>query len=159
MRNLAATLSIIDREQPQLSPLLTVPRETHGGMDRPIIGPRQQAAFEHLVDWVALITNTEDEAEISTLTESNTSLAGNVTPPTAIEEYAPARPRPIRFGAQLQPWQPKDPFDPEIFNRASGYRPKRTEFKSRRDRPRMASNKRRLLRPGTSSRSRGLSCP
>jgi hypothetical protein len=141
MRNLAATLSIIDREQPQLSPLMTVPRETHGGMDRPIIGPRQQAAFEHLVDWVALITNTEHDSEkttqpntaldiaaegvveISTLTESNTSLPGDTASPTAIEEYAPARPRPVRFGAQLQPWQPKDPFDPEIFNRAQRLRP------------------------------------
>ena len=65
MRNLAATLAIIDREQPQLSPLLTVPRETHGDMDRPIIGPRQQAAFEHLVDWVALVTNTQDDDEVT----------------------------------------------------------------------------------------------
>jgi hypothetical protein len=136
MHNLAATLAIIDREQPQLSPLLTVPRETHGGMDRPIIGPRQQAAFERLVDWVALITNTDDdsdtttqpdpahqlaaldEATMASVADANTSLRSDVAPPSVAVENAPARAVPIRYGAQLQPWQPKDPFDPEIFNRA-----------------------------------------
>ncbi|HEX2474165.1 MAG TPA: hypothetical protein VHK01_05440 [Lacipirellulaceae bacterium] len=144
MRNLAATLALIDREQPQLSPLLTVPRETHGGMDRPIIGPRQQAAFEHLVDWVALITNidndfeqaaqpyhapelaTYDEATMATVAQANTSVSSDEAKSAIVEKNASTRPMPIQFGAQLQPWQPKDPFDPEIFNRA---RPIRTERK------------------------------
>jgi hypothetical protein len=145
MFNLRATLTIVDRKQPQLSPLLTVPRETHGGMDRPIIGPRQQTAFEHLVDWVALVTNTKDdgeeatkpepapelaahdEATMATVAESNSPTSSNLEPPTVEGEIAPERPLLIRYGAQLQPWQPKDLFDPEIFNRAQRLRPKTNE--------------------------------
>jgi hypothetical protein len=145
MRNLAATLAIVDREQPQLSPLLTVPRETHGGMDRPIIGPRQQPAFEHLVDWVALVTNTEDDREeaakpdsapklasydehaMATVTETNSPTPTNLGPSTVVRENAPEQPLPIRYGAQLRAWQPKDPFDPEIFNRAQRLRSDRSE--------------------------------
>ena len=29
----------------------------------------------------------------------------------------PVAPRQLQFGAHLEPWQPKDEFDPEIFNR------------------------------------------
>jgi hypothetical protein len=28
----------------------------------------------------------------------------------------------VKFGADLRPWQPKDEFDPEIFNRAEAKR-------------------------------------
>jgi hypothetical protein len=145
MRNLVATLALIDHEQPQLSPLLTVPRETHGGMDRPIIGPRQQAAFEHLVDWVALVSNTQkvgqeaakpdsaletasyDNATMASVAETSSPVPSNLELPPA-ERDSVAEPRsPIQYGAQLRPWQPKDPFDPEIFNRAQRLRPKSNE--------------------------------
>jgi hypothetical protein len=65
MRNLAATLAIVDRDQPHLSLLLTVPRRTHGGMRAPVFGPRQSAAFTHVVEWVALVSrssSSEDQA-------------------------------------------------------------------------------------------------
>jgi hypothetical protein len=61
MRNLEAALALIDREHPDLSPLLTIPRRTHGGMSGPIYGPRQEAAYRHLVDWVALVVPSKDE--------------------------------------------------------------------------------------------------
>jgi hypothetical protein len=135
MQNLAWTLALIDRGQPHLSPLLTVPRETHGGMARPIFGPRQQSAFTHLVDWVALVSNSvavgqeasslnramkaaeDDKATMATVAEINS------TEPIAVPLWPEADdllglPATIRYGAQLQIWQPKDPFDPEIFNRA-----------------------------------------
>jgi hypothetical protein len=135
MQNLAATLSLIDRDQPHLSPLLTVPRETHGGMNRPIFGPRQQSAFKHLVDWVALVTNSQaavdeaipgdpginvapfDEVTMATVAEAMPP-DSEKEPPTLEAEDAAAAQSPVRFGATLQFWQPKDPFDPEIFNRA-----------------------------------------
>lgn len=56
MSNLAAALTLVDRQNPQQSPLLTVPRQTHGGMEKPVFGPRQEAAYRHLYDWVMLVT-------------------------------------------------------------------------------------------------------
>ena len=55
MHNLEAALALVDRAHPDQSPLLTVPRKTHGGTAGPIFGPRQEQAFKHLVDWVALV--------------------------------------------------------------------------------------------------------
>jgi hypothetical protein len=142
MQNLAATLAIVDHEQPHLSPLLTVPRRAHGGMRRPIFGPRQSAAFTHVVNWVALVTSPEpsgdDAMPASPTSDASAAKVGldrkTATPssilgtdidliadaPEAVVNLARHRPRSqanLQFGAQLQPWQPKDPFDPEIFNR------------------------------------------
>jgi hypothetical protein len=65
MNNLAATLSLVDREKPQHSALLTVPRQTHGGMKGPVFGPRREAAFRHLFEWVELVTaNTATPADV-----------------------------------------------------------------------------------------------
>src|SRR4051812_23788435 len=55
MHNLEATLALVDRAHPDQSPLLTVPRKSHGGTTGPVFGPRQQQAFKHLVDWVAIV--------------------------------------------------------------------------------------------------------
>jgi len=165
MRNLAAVLAIVDRDRPQLSPLLVVPRRTHGEMDKPVFGPRQDHAFQHLVDWVALVTQPEageqnaaaaEEGEVAANGDEAsprlTSPILRVGRPTAaqettgfprsviVEQVTPLevtngasgagasvendraqlqlRPKqPLRYGAQLQAWSPRDPFDPEIFNR------------------------------------------
>ena len=142
MQNLAATLALVDREQPHLSQLLTVPRQTHGGMRSAVFAPRHEAAYSHLVDWVALVTKQDgpeeqpspaeegnagppvpDDALASDFTEmrvlqvaaSPLSTSGSAN----IDSQRERRPigRDIRFGARLQTWQPKDAFDPEIFNR------------------------------------------
>lgn len=55
MHNLEATLALVNRENPEQSALLTIGRKTHGGMAGPIFGPRQEQAFQHLVDWVSLV--------------------------------------------------------------------------------------------------------
>jgi hypothetical protein len=83
-RNLAATLELVNRQQPQLSLLLTVPREAHGGMDRPIFGPRQDAALRHLVDWVAMITTTSPPPD--------DELPADAVRPAAAEQVIPATP-------------------------------------------------------------------
>jgi hypothetical protein len=143
LQNLSATLALIDRAQPHLSPLLTVPRQTHGGMDGPIFGPRQQSAFTHIVDWVAIVSSAQATDEIATPLDRATKPAaydeativssGETNPldtdkePMTFEEAEAGTPRsPVRFGAQLQSWKPKDPFDPEIFNRAQRSRVDKT---------------------------------
>jgi hypothetical protein len=139
-RNLAATLELVDREQPQLSPLITVPRQTHGGLDRPIFGPRHEAALRHLVDWVVLVARPsqpspyesnvpatrDDVADVSASTESSEPLTLNTSeevqePQADAEpaefEFAESHQQTIQYGAQLKRWTPRDEFDPEIFNR------------------------------------------
>jgi hypothetical protein len=139
MQNLAATLAIVDREQPHLSPLLTVPRRTHGGMRRPVFGPRQSAAFTHVIDWVTLVTGPEPSDELVPPSSPNSfdsagddrlgryaSTKGPIlqagfhaTSDAQADQIGvrPDHPQNVQFGAQLWTWQPKDPFDPEIFNR------------------------------------------
>jgi hypothetical protein len=135
MQNLAATLALIDRGQPHLSPLLTVPRETHGGMEGPIFGPRQQVAFAHIVDWIAMVSNSAaagqeasslnseievaayDQAMKATVAQANPT-DSNAVPLAPEADDLQEIPATIRYGAQLQAWRPKDQFDPEIFNRA-----------------------------------------
>jgi hypothetical protein len=78
MHNLEATLALVDREHPGQSPLLTIPRRTHAGMAGPIFGPRQDAAFKHLADWVDLVVPpqpvpTDSAAPSDTATAEATS--------------------------------------------------------------------------------------
>jgi hypothetical protein len=143
MQNLAATLALVDRERPQLSPLLTVPREAHGGAEAPIFGPREEQAFAHLVDWVALVTNAtkaepEEEGAAEALVAGEQSALARWTSPilripvqpklssSATEEIqrasfdepaAATEAQQLRYGARLHRWQPRDPFDAETFNR------------------------------------------
>ncbi|MEX2315523.1 MAG: hypothetical protein WD669_00110 [Pirellulales bacterium] len=120
MNNLTATLALVDRERPQLSPLLTVPRSAHGGMEHAVFGPHQDQLVAQLIDWVALLTAAPPAEDASKLAASDAAASGPVTP-AIYEEPATLAPRSSvgpRYGAQLQPvWQPKDAFDPEIFNR------------------------------------------
>lgn len=165
MYNLAAALALVDREHPEQSPLLTIPRKTHGGMAGPVFGPRQEQVFKHLAEWVELVVPPAPTSESATPDQENdaamppengrvNSLAspirtaatpdihataailsaaeplGAASPQShgqsavkavaAIEdETAPAlkQAHRLQYGATLQSWQPRDPFDPEIFNR------------------------------------------
>jgi hypothetical protein len=82
MRNLQAALALIDREHPDQSPLLTIPRRTHGGMSGPIYGPRQEAAYKHLVDWVAVVVPPKD-AEATSDVDPNQAEPSNEPAKTA----------------------------------------------------------------------------
>ena len=140
MNNLTATLALVDRDRPQLSPLLLVPRQAHGGMDNPVFGPRQEQAFNHLVDWVALVTRPDSsklpaEAELPLQAKSDSETASSVVPTLQdddAEGLAPAT-KQLRFGARLESWQPRDPFDPEIFNRQRFARQQKAESEQSSD--------------------------
>jgi hypothetical protein len=132
MNNLAATLALVDQEQPHLSPLLVVPRQTHGGLSAPIFGPRHANVFNHLVEWVAIVTRREilePESRPTAETIGDVALANNSA--EAPESKAgvnetlqslPAKGQ-VRFGATMHQWRPKDVFDPEIFNRQQRLHP------------------------------------
>jgi hypothetical protein len=135
LRNLIATLELVDRDAPQHSDLLSIPRRTHGGMSRPILGPRQETQLTQLVDWVGLVTETSVATEpVAALPDGEASIQSlepfgrrgkpshfldrDVAPANFDEPQQPLRPKgEVKFGADLRPWQPKDEFDPEIFNR------------------------------------------
>lgn len=171
MQNLAAVLTLVDRENPEKSRLLTLPRQTHAGMSGPVMGPRQDQAFKHLADWVALIAppkpaeeeladdNQEVIAAGDAIGRRHKPKAGATPPaelmalpakpiakpsnasgtPSSVDQDAknasvdtsvrPANatddgkmpslrtPHRLRFGATAERWQPRDPYDPEIFNR------------------------------------------
>jgi len=179
MQNLAATLALIDREHPETSALLTIPRKTHGGMTAPVFGPRQEQAFRHLADWVALVAPAPPADQPATLdaemiataepmgvarrraarsaTPSTTAYAqplpksgqppakdlnvataaapviqdAAVRPATAtdgLDELTTLRaPHRLQYGGTLETWQPRDPFDPEIFNRLERTKPRAIE--------------------------------
>jgi hypothetical protein len=136
MHNLSAALALVDRAQPHLSALLAVPRQTHGGMEGPIFGPRHDAAFTHLVDWVAIISELQpgtdegvpaddtvkqtlhEELEIPSTGETAATFQTVAASDGSTEPQTLPRSR-LQYGAELKAWQPKDPFDPEIFNRAT----------------------------------------
>jgi hypothetical protein len=157
LRNLVATLELIDRDAPAESDLLRVPRRVHGGMDRPVFSSRQEGRIAQLSDWVALVTESDlpnqriasrskkEAAQVpvsdpfglgdvapSKFLDPDVVPASNVLPGSNIvpgSSIAPAnfddptkslRPKAeLKFGLDLRPWQPKDEFDPEIFNRDS----------------------------------------
>ena len=138
LRNLVATLALVDRDAPQ-SELLSIPRHSHGGMDRPILGPRQESQLTQLFDWVGLVTETSVATEpIAALSDADTApiqpleplgrrgkpsrfLDRNVAPANFDDPQQPLRPKgEVKFGAEIKPWQPRDEFDPEIFNRSVG---------------------------------------
>ncbi len=146
MHNLETTLALVDRAHPEKSPLLTVPRRTHGRTSSPIFGPRQEQAFRHLADWVELVAPSTDKAvTLAVATVDGRTGASSIEPAAASEAAAsgseppPARrqfalhasdsasddpsmtlrsPHHLQVGVQLKSWQPRDEFDPEIFNRA-----------------------------------------
>lgn len=137
LRNLTATLELIDRDSPARSELLAMARRTHGGMDHAAFGSRQKSQLKQLTEWVNLVAGTsaapapfaksllEDAASIqfseSAVLDTIPSqfLDRNVQPAEYTEETpSAALPSQVKFGADLRPWQPKDEFDPEIFNRA-----------------------------------------
>jgi hypothetical protein len=122
MSNLAATIALVDRTRPQLSPLITVPRMPHGGQREPVFGPRDSKLLGHLIDWVDLVSEAETAKAPPTIPDENDaspkSRDAGVRPavheaPVGTEQSKPS----VRYGAELKTWRPKDPFDPEIFNR------------------------------------------
>ena len=133
LRNLSATLALVDRGAPQQSRLLTLPLETHGGSKSPLFGPRQEEQVQVLAEWVSLVTGMaiprrELAATADTTRRPTNQQARGPHPPTmptpaakmlsaqadaAIFDGMP----PVRYGVEAASWQPKDEFDPELFNR------------------------------------------
>jgi hypothetical protein len=132
-RNLYAALQEIDRQAPEKSPLLTAPSGPHGGLNAAVLGDREHEQFARLEAWVKKATQQPGPAAPKTIASPQTRLlqtrfeqpesdskpastrrqppAGKAEQPPSASSAAPAQPE-ISL--------PRDPFDPEIFNRRYG---------------------------------------
>jgi hypothetical protein len=107
LRNLNATLPLIDRAKPAASALLQRAVTAHGGSVLPPLRDRGALAFKQLDEWVKLTigdgTAPAAEAKVETTAADGNSDFGAATPKKDA---------------------PQDPFDPMIFNRQ--YHPDRS---------------------------------
>lgn len=137
LRNLTATLALVDRMSPQQSELLKMARRNHGGRGHAALNSRQASQLKQLTEWLDMLAGTPRKpaafqeplvarAVVDPTPESrpspsipSTFLDREVQPASHVEAETPLRSkRKVKFGAELRKWQPKDEFDPEIFNRA-----------------------------------------
>ncbi len=124
-QNLAAVLSMVNREQPQASLLLARAVSVHGAAEQPPLKNRQVPAYRTLEEWVQLaMVNTprrEHGAETRVAPEPPPVAAKVVaTPPTTAAETPPpvfAAPLAITEPPPAASQTPADDFDPAIFNR------------------------------------------
>ena len=93
-RNLVATLSIVDREHPAASRLLTAPAGPHGTTTSAIFAGRKSHQYLQLVEWVSLVSGQEIESLIADAAD---------TPPAPLPAAArPAKPI-AATGAEKRP--------------------------------------------------------
>lgn len=146
-RNLHTVLALVDKERPEFSRLLTVPLEPHGNASTAIFTSREMTQYQQLVRWVLQVAsspgtdkpttvNAAPQALLQTLEaarvqpgrsdKADSAEARNFGEPPADLPTAPPDPRlkqpasprsePQR-GAKQETFEPRDEFDPEIFNR------------------------------------------
>lgn len=131
-RNLAAVLAVCDRGSPRESPLLEIPRSAHGGA-KPIASAADAAQWERVAVWIEELSQPAEvrlAGEIlgreGVLWQPSHRTAGESAAsrdvPTALDK-GDAPPDSKRTESAATPGNassPRDPFDPEIFNRRHG---------------------------------------
>ena len=139
-RNLHATLSLVNREAPETSPLLTVPIRAHGPGKAPVFTDRKASQYRQIALWVSSVANYSAPQAPAKLSEPTTPLLQTVAPqkapasdvryfadlaPGGIPDAKSAKPSVARQPERNQPqrgaatnkYVPRDEFDPELFNR------------------------------------------
>lgn len=136
-RNLYATLQYIDSGNPDESPLLTLPQKPHGSSLTSVFDKHTQRQLDELKAWVRMTVATPEPTAPATIPadEPATLSQPAATPATApsasaAESALPKVPamRPAVGEASNNAagsptkgtFVPRDPFDPEIFNRRFG---------------------------------------
>ena len=127
-RNIAASLSFIDRGAPQQSRLLEFARTAHGGRNVPPVASNEPVSYEALENWMRSIAKSAELAKPRNIGEPNELLfqpaptTPSVSPAAAMEDdAAPMTPKSMSTvtptDAQDMDYRPRDPFDAEVFNR------------------------------------------
>ncbi len=138
-RNLYSVLLHLDKENPDESPLLKLPQKRHGATLGPVFDKRTQHQLDDLAAWTRLALAVPAQAPPATIAQSQALLsqqqkeavkrasAEMPIEPSAEEDAGTAAsgdaPNPFTPAKDAAPlpregaFTPRDPFDPEIFNR------------------------------------------
>lgn len=138
-RNLYSTLRFLDHDDPQGSPLLIMPQRRHGGSDEPIFDERTRDQLEELSAWVMMTVAKPEPATVPERIDPRSSLlssghhpqvAGRTPMPKAEQSAGGAEDKDsTAANSKVGPnaegekppagnaYVPRDPFDPEVFNR------------------------------------------
>jgi hypothetical protein len=130
-RNVYAALQQVDKDCPQKSPLLAATSGPHGNVENVVFGEHDRQQFALLADWVKQVASRPKDRSPETITPGSpnllqTSYLQPVGPGETTAETDSAL-TPVRGhslstceGREKDPgarYLPRDPFDPEIFNR------------------------------------------
>ncbi len=130
-RNLHSVLQQVDSEAPEFSPLLRQASAPHGGRQTAMLGSREKEQFELLAAWVRRAVRPESEERKETDPFTVNSPAAREVRPAYAELPVEDSARYVQPAQYLEPGEarrlptadgqpqfvPRDPFDPEIFNR------------------------------------------
>ncbi|QDU29812.1 hypothetical protein ETAA8_49270 [Anatilimnocola aggregata] len=140
-RNLHAVLQFVNRDDPANSLILTKPQEPHGGASDAVFDLKSKSQLHELTVWVEQLAHRKEQLVLpSTIDARSAQLStplravpGNEAGATAATGNLPADQsadaklagnhlqKPTLPASTSSPdndrWQPRDPFDPEIFNR------------------------------------------
>jgi hypothetical protein len=129
-RNLFATLQMVNPNDPDNSPLLTMPSGPHGGQPEGLFDARQGRQWEQLRDWVHLAARPvvapakpqsisigmPAQSARTGMALSNEVSASSISPHDEIHRSVVSH-RPSTENDGEVRFQPRDAFDPTIFNR------------------------------------------
>lgn len=140
-RNLYAVLQFVNRDDPASSLILTKPQEPHGGSSTPVFDLRAKSQLHELTVWVEQLAHRQEvptqpttvdarTAQLSTPLRATPGSENRAASGTSAQQTSNANSTPVENtvkkptmpplsgkSAEQGPWQPRDPFDPEIFNR------------------------------------------
>ncbi|MBC7855373.1 MAG: hypothetical protein IAF94_18240 [Pirellulaceae bacterium] len=139
-RNLFTVLQYIDKDNPAESRLVTMPQEKHGSTLAPVFDKRSQHQLDDLISWAKLLAKEPPQAALPTTigpaqtlltqaggtTKTGGKVPPNIAPMNAGENAENGKPKAPRapsvndLKSEVKGREgaaPRDPFDPEIFNR------------------------------------------
>jgi hypothetical protein len=131
LRNLHTVLLHVDRDDPDSSPLLVKSREPHADLEVAPLGGEESLHYQQLLIWVRGISGRPVPSVTGDLASSESGEDGSAgdsvtsTPRVARATFEQPvesdgeRPSPTPTDAhgETAPYQARDPFDPEVFNR------------------------------------------
>ena len=139
LRNLHTALNYVDRNDPDSSPLVTASRDAHADLSVGALGGEESLQYQQLLIWVRGIYGRRYSTEPAPLASTQPNSGGrtgsadpavarasfespvapNITEPETGNAEERSRPGsgPSASPKENSPYEPRDPFDPEVFNR------------------------------------------
>jgi hypothetical protein len=133
-RNLYSTLRYLDRSHPESSPLVTMPQRRHGGSPTAVFDKHTQNQLAELIAWSKItvaaapppapvpapVPATIAPADVTLsqqATRQNPSVAQAASPGVQVMRPALHEGRDSESAEAQRRFTPRDPYDPELFNR------------------------------------------